>query len=72
MKKKNLSARLSLQKKTITTLNENATAHAMGGGVNSVNVCQLSRRVCEPSWDGACVSHLSGCTLCPTFGTCEM
>ncbi len=71
MKKKNLSTKLSLQKKTITTLNESASARAIGGG-NSVNVCQLSRVACEPSWDGACPSHLSGCTLCPTFGTCEM
>lgn len=72
MKKKNLNARLSLQKKTITLLNENAAARAVGGGLNSINVCVLSKRNCEPSWDGACLSHLSGCNLCPTFGTCEM
>lgn len=73
MKKKNLNVKLSLQKKTITALNENAAFQAKGGAAISINICQISRRVCEPSWDGGCLSHLSGCDLCPTFGTaCEM
>lgn len=72
MKKKNLNAKLSLQKNTITALNESAAILAKGGTGNSINAYQLSRVSCEPSWDGACPSHLSGCTLCPTFGTCEM
>ncbi|WP_162903304.1 class I lanthipeptide [Taibaiella koreensis] len=75
MKKKNLSTRLTLNKKRITTLGENNQLDVKGGAI-SVNICQLSRKAaCEPSWDSlcnACISHLSGCDRCPTWTTCEM
>lgn len=70
MKKKNLTNKLSLQKKTITHLTENQMPQVVGGAL-SIKVCQLSQHDCEPSWNTACVSHLSGCPLCPTFGGCE-
>ena len=73
MKKKMVNpAKLVLKKKTISSLSK-ADSFQLKGGENSVNVCQLSRRNCEPSWDTGCLSHLSGCDLCPTWTiACEM
>ncbi len=72
MKKKIANpAKLVLRKKTISALNDTEALQLKGG--NSINACQLSRRNCEPSWDTGCLSHLSGCDLCPTWPTaCDM
>lgn len=74
MKKKNLSTRLTLNKKRITTLGDNGLTNVKGGKI-SVNACVLSKIGCEPSWDSlcnTCISHLSGYDRCPTWTTCEM
>lgn len=71
MKKKNQSTKLALNKKRISAMGNGL--QDIKGGQLSVNVCPISRRNCEPSWDTACVSHLSGCDLCPTWPTaCEV
>jgi len=74
MKKKSLSTKLTLNKKSITALGNNNLTDVKGGRL-SVNVCQLSKVGCESTWDSlcdACISHLSGCDRCPTWTTCEM
>ncbi|PSK93320.1 hypothetical protein [Taibaiella chishuiensis] len=71
MKKKNQISKLTLKKKTITQLSR--TDMVKGGAALSINICPVSRRDCEPSWDTGCLSHLSGCALCPSWPTaCEM
>ncbi len=73
MKKKNQISKLTLKKKAITYLSQADMPQVKGGAALSINVCPVSRRDCEPSWDTGCLSHLSGCALCPTWPTaCDM